>query len=307
MDLKQDTVVLIDKPAGRTSFNIFSEVRKILKIKKIGHSGTLDLAASGLLVACTGSATRLTRFFLESDKRYTATLKLGIVTDSCDTEGEVLETRPVEGVTKQTVEDVLSEFKGDIIQIPPVYSALKINGRRASDLAREGRDVKMKERKIRIDSIDLTDCDLDNDSFTIDVKCSKGTYIRSLAFDIGQRLGTGAHLSDLRRTESGIFNVENAATIEEIREFSSGADIEKKFVLDPVDALKGFSRMIVDCDAESRIMNGAPFNRNNVLLTEEKDKNLFIILNKQENLIAIADIAIDKWQIKYYNVFNNRA
>ncbi|MCP4132650.1 MAG: tRNA pseudouridine(55) synthase TruB [bacterium] len=303
----QNAVILIDKPVGRTSFETVSQVKRLLKVKKIGHSGTLDKFASGLLVLCTGRATRLTNYFLESDKEYSGIVQLGIATDTCDIYGDVITNNPFAHITEEEIKNALNSFKGEIMQMPPLYSALKINGQRASDLVRNGKEVEIKERQITIYNIESRHIDRENGRVSIYVSSSKGTYIRSIARDMGEILGTGAHLASLRRLKSGHFSIENAVTIEELREFIEKGTQEKDFIVSPVNALQKFSCITVNNAARNRIVNGAYFDREDALnidINEINEKKLFIIVDEDKNLIAIAEIDIEKWHIKYRNVFN---
>jgi tRNA pseudouridine55 synthase len=301
-----NSVLLIDKPAGQTSFDTISILKKILKTKKIGHSGTLDKFASGLLIICTGWATKLTRYFLESDKRYIGTVKLGITTDTDDLTGNIIENKEVKNLDPEDINNLPGKFIGESYQLPPLYSALKINGRRASDLTREGKNISLNRRKININKLDILKIDLDNSTVEIDVTCSKGTYIRSLARDIGEYLGTGAHLAGLRRIASGNFTIENAATIDEVikSEGNSCTTIDKKFLLRPEEALSTFSSIIIKNIIIKKIVNGAFFDKKDVIEIRDRKRNPFIILDEEENLIAIADVDINNWLIKYLNVFN---
>lgn len=301
-----NSVLLIDKPAGQTSFDTISILKRILKTKKIGHSGTLDKFASGLLIICTGWATKLTRYFLESDKRYIGTVKLGITTDTDDLTGNIIENKEVKTLDPEDIYNLPGKFTGESYQLPPLYSALKINGRRASDLTREGKNISLNRRKININKLDILKIDLDNSTVEIDVTCSKGTYIRSLARDIGEYLGTGAHLAGLRRIASGNFTIENAATIDEVikSEGNSCTTKDKKFLLRPEEALSTFSSIIIKNIIIKKIVNGAFFDKKDVIEIRDRKRNPFIILDEEENLIAIADIDIDNWLIKYLNVFN---
>lgn len=301
----QDAVILVDKPVGRTSFETIAILKRLLNVKKIGHSGTLDRFASGLLVVCTGSATKLTRFFLESDKRYIGVVKLGVSTDTNDIEGNILETKSTENITTEDITKLVAGIRGEILQKPPVFSALKVNGKRASDLARNEKRVNLKERKVFIYNIDIVDFDLENARFTIDVISSKGTYIRSIARDIGEVLETGAYLESLKRMNVGHFSIEQTATLEEIHDFISGRELNKCFILKPVEALKGFSEIVIKNEIRGRVLNGAYFKIEDVLDINENKKKKFIIVDEKKNLIAIADIDIEKWHIKYLNVFNN--
>jgi len=300
-----NAVILLDKPEGKTSFDLISAVKRITGIKKIGHSGTLDKFATGLMVICTGQATRLTQFFLEDDKRYTGRIQLGIETDTCDITGEVISQKPFSSVDWNRLKDTLAEFTGSVNQIPPKYSALKIKGKRASDRMRAGEDINLAGRDVKIYSIDITDVDAAEGCIDIDVFCSKGTYIRSLARDIGDRLETGACLSSLRRISSGAFKISQAAAIDELKNAADTLDLENKpFLVNPVDVLKNFSRVILNESGAARVANGALFSRDDVILIEKKDVDFFIITDNHENLIAIAEIDIEKWLIIYNCVFN---
>ncbi len=201
-------VLLIDKPVGPTSFRIVQQVRRALKIKKVGHAGTLDPFASGLLIVCVGRpATRLVSSLMEGEKEYEATLQLGVETDTQDSTGQVIAEKQVGEIDRDRVRDCLAQFTGEQLQTPPQYSALKHKGKPLYYYARKGIKVTKEPRKIQIREIELLS--LDPDSMQIRVVCSKGTYIRTLAADIGRSLGCGAHLTGLRRLRSGRFTVED--------------------------------------------------------------------------------------------------
>ena len=189
-------------------------------------------------------------------------------------------------------------------QLPPLYSALKIEGRRSSDLIREGKPVSLEKRRVVIRKLDILKIDLDNSNVKIDVTCSKGTYIRSLAMDIGEYLGTGAYLESLQRTASGIFTLENAATIDEIKEYLEGSEIKKKFLLKPEQALINFSSIKINNSIKTKILNGAFFSENDIISIKNNGTTPFTILDEEENLIAIANVDINNWSINYLNVFN---
>ena len=175
---------------------------------KVGHAGTLDPLATGVLIICTGKATKQIEQLQAGVKEYVATLKLGATTPSFDLEKEIDATYPTEHITRESVEAALQTFVGEIMQVPPVFSAVKVDGKRAYDLARKGKDVELKAKPLRIDEIELLDCNLEAMEITIRVVCSKGTYIRALARDIGQALQSGAHLTALRRTRVGDFTID---------------------------------------------------------------------------------------------------
>lgn len=211
-------LILLDKPEGITSFRAVSEVKRRLGIKRVGHTGTLDPMATGVLPLLTGRASRLSSMMLESDKRYTATVRLGVITDTLDITGNVLEEKPVK-VSDNDLEKALMHFRGEQSQLPPMYSALKKDGVRLYDLARQGVEVEREPRQIVIKELNLIER-INSTDFIIDVLCSKGTYIRSLAQDIGEFLGTGATLTALRRTAVSGFLIEDCITLDDVFEGS---------------------------------------------------------------------------------------
>jgi len=298
-----NSIVLLDKPAGRTSFDVINDLKRYAGVKKIGHSGTLDKFASGLLVVCTGKLTRLTRYFLESDKRYTGTIQLGIETDTYDITGEILSQKDFSGISESDIKEGATRFTGSISQNPPRYSSLKVKGKRASDRMRRGEDVILEPRNVKIYNFTITGIDFDKGLIDFDIKCSKGTYIRSIARDLGEELGTAACLSALRRLESGVFNIDNAVPPEEIAEYMKG-ESTSSFVIDPVYALKDFGRLVLDSAGSARVANGAFFSRENVLEMHIEEGNKTLILDEDENLIAIADIDVADWFISYDSVFS---
>jgi len=212
--------VVIDKPAGITSHDVVSSVRKICKLKKVGHTGTLDPFATGVLPVAIGEGTKAIPFLDESIKEYQAVMRLGVVTDTQDCTGAVLSTAPWQGVTLQSIQQLLPRFTGKITQIPPMFSAIKKDGVPLSRMARAGISVERAPRTVTIHRIDITRCSLPE--VTISVSCSPGTYVRTLANDLGELLGCGAHLTELRRTASGIFSLAGALTINELQERVAG-------------------------------------------------------------------------------------
>lgn len=217
-DFLKGEVLLFDKNKEWTSFDLVQRVRNTLcrnlgiKKMKVGHAGTLDPLASGLMILCTGKATKLIESFQDKDKEYTATLKLGATTPSYDMETDEENHKPYGNLTSETITDTLQKFLGETDQIPPLYSAVKIKGERAFDYARRGENLKLNPKKIVIKNIDVRSVDLP--FVTIYVKCSKGTYIRALARDVGKELGCGAYLTELRRTKIGDYDVKDAMTID---------------------------------------------------------------------------------------------
>ena len=209
-----NTIITLYKPSGITSHQAVGKVKRLFSEKKAGHTGTLDPLATGVLLVCLGEATKVSRFLLDMDKRYCARVKLGERTDTLDADGTVVERRGVSFVTDEAIIRVAEGFVGRIKQKPPMYSAVKINGQTLHKLARKGIEVDRPARSVEIYEVRVLDVEMP--FFTLDVSCSKGTYIRSLCDDIGQGLGTGAHLVSLERTGIGIFDVRDAVTFEEL-------------------------------------------------------------------------------------------
>lgn len=219
-------IVNIIKPTGMTSHDVVSAVRKILNIKKVGHTGTLDPDASGVLPICIGKSTKVSELILNKDKSYICELTLGINTDTYDSSGEILEQFNVE-VTEEEIKNAFETQRGEIDQVPPIYSALKVNGKRMCDLARSGKadEIVVKSRKVNIKDINILS--INNNKIMFYVKCSKGTYVRSICYDVGKELGCGGHMSFLLRTSSGKFNLENGITLEQLQENKDNNTLDK--------------------------------------------------------------------------------
>lgn len=248
-----DGVLLLDKPIGLTSNDALQKARRLFSAAKGGHTGTLDPLATGLLPLCFGEATKFSADLLDADKTYEAILQLGVTTDSGDADGVVLTTAAV-NVSETDVLAVLPRFIGDIQQIPPMHSALKRNGRPLYELARKGIEVEREPRAVTIHGIDMLG--LEGDTLSLRVSCSKGTYIRVLATDIGALLGCGAHLKGLRRTKVGDLDLQNSVTLAELEVLD---DARRAGRLQPVDALVSSLPVIaVEGEAEQRFRHGNP-------------------------------------------------
>ena len=207
-------VLLVDKPTAHTSHDVVARLRRKLNMRRIGHAGTLDPMATGLLIMLIGKATRISQYLISLDKEYEGTITLGQTTDSQDADGEVMETRPVPPLTEDEVRTAMNAFLGDQYQMPPMYSAIKIDGVPLYKSARKGENVVREPRFIRVMSFDLTRFALPQLDFRL--RSSKGTYVRTIAHDLGQKLGCGAHLSALRRTATDRFNISQALTLDAI-------------------------------------------------------------------------------------------
>lgn len=208
---EEGQVLLIDKPLDWTSFDVVRKIRNLVRIKKVGHAGTLDPLASGLLIVCTGRFTKRINEFMAQEKEYTGTFTLGAVTPTYDLESEPEQPRPFAQLTGEEIKNATHQFTGEILQVPPAHSAIKVDGKRVYELARAGKEVKLEPRKLTIYTFEITRIELPEVDFR--VVCSTGTYIRSLAHDFGQALGCGAYLSRLCRTRIGEFRLEEAMTL----------------------------------------------------------------------------------------------
>jgi tRNA pseudouridine55 synthase len=209
-----DGVLLLDKPAGLTSNDALQRAKRLLRARKAGHTGSLDPIATGLLPLCFGEATKISRFLLEADKRYLTTFKLGEITDTGDSQGEVTERRPV-NVTRRQIERSLARFQGEIEQVPPMYSAIKRDGQPLYKLARQGIEVEREARRVRVEELRVIDF-REGELVELEIACGSGFYVRSFAHDLGELLGCGAHVAALRRLAVGGFDVSRAVTLEQL-------------------------------------------------------------------------------------------
>jgi tRNA pseudouridine55 synthase len=212
-ELKEGAVILIDKPLRWTSFDALNKLRWLVKMKKIGHCGTLDPLATGLLICCTGKMTKKITEYQKQEKEYTGIIHLGAVTPTYDLESEPEQSQPFNHLTEEEIKAATATFTGDILQTPPIHSAIKKDGKRVYELARQGIEVKLEPRPVNIKTFEITKIDLPEVHFR--VVCSTGTYIRSLANDFGAALGCGGYLQELRRTKIGDYSVDNALTVDE--------------------------------------------------------------------------------------------
>jgi len=248
-----DGILNILKPPGMTSFDVVAYLRGLLKQKKIGHTGTLDPGAVGVLPVCIGKATKTIEYLTDKDKAYRAELTLGIVTDTQDSYGEVLKVCEV-GFTPDQIHSAIMSFVGSYSQIPPMYSAVKVEGRKLYELAREGITIKRKARNVSIYSIDIIE--IKDNKAIFDVVCSKGTYIRTLCSDIGEKLGCGGHMSFLVRTRAGRFELSDSLTLEEICGFSKDRSIDCK-LLAIEHVFEDFERIDLNDYETKKLVNGA--------------------------------------------------
>lgn len=273
-----DGILNINKPTGMSSFDVVRKVKNIAKTKKVGHTGTLDPEASGVLPICIGRATKLVDYIMNDYKIYKAELKLGIITDTYDREGKILKTSEV-NVSKEQIESVIKSFIGEIEQVPPMFSALKVNGQRLYSLARQGIEIERKARKINIYSINILDINTPN--ITFEVKCSKGTYIRSLCYDIGEKLECGGAMWNLQRIQTGTFNILDSVELEELN-----SDNIVNYLIPMDKALDEYPRLNLDEKYEKLLFNGVTIKDYSVLKNIEKDR-LYRVYVKCDEFIGI--------------------
>ena len=245
-------VLFVDKPVGMTSHDVVQFVRKGTKITRAGHTGTLDPRASGVLVVLVGPAVRLSEFVSASDKRYQAVIKFGQTTTTYDSEGDITSRRPFD-ISHEELEEALSEFVGEVEQTPPAYSALKVRGKKAYELARDGKEVQLEPRLITIHSLELLDWD--PPEAVVDIQCSSGTYVRSLASDLGERLGAGATLVGLRRPKNGRFGLREAVSLRRLDEAFENGDWYR-YLVPAAEALGDWHTVILKVDEIDDVTHG---------------------------------------------------
>jgi tRNA pseudouridine55 synthase len=276
-------VLIIDKPSGMTSHDVVRRLRRLLKIRRIGHAGTLDPMATGILQVAIGEGTRLVEFLMEGEKTYRAVLRLGEITDTQDAEGKIIESRPVGVIGQEEIEAACSAFRGRIRQIPPMFSALKKDGVSLHRLARQGIEIEREPREIEIRRLRILAVDLP--LITLEVDCSKGTYIRTLAHDLGAALGPGAHLISLRRLRSGSFAEGDSIPLAglEAADLTDGCP----GLLSLRDALRGYRLLALNDVAALRLQNGVPPNYVETV-GERPETGETILLLYREELMAVA-------------------
>lgn len=277
-------ILVVDKPVGLTSHDVVESIRRGTNIRRAGHTGTLDPRASGVLVVLVGPAVRLSEFVSASDKRYQAILRLGSTTDTFDAEGRFTtqDSAPV-NVTEAQFEEVLQRFIGEIEQTPPPYSAIKVHGRRAYEMAREGEEVKLEPRKIQVHHLEVLEWALPE--VVIDVHCSSGTYVRSLANDVGAALGCGAYLVGLRRTKSGRFTLRDAVPLRKLQEAFTAGDWSQ-FLIPAAEALSEWKAVELNADQVEEVKHG-----HRVKAAPEAEPGLVRGVSMAGELVAVMDLA----------------
>ncbi len=296
-------ILLVDKPAGITSAKVVARIKKIFGARKVGHTGTLDPFATGIMVCCINRGTKLARFFLHGNKKYEAVLLLGIETDTQDSTGIVTDTCDNVLFSEIKLRSVFNQFKGTIEQIPPVYSALKCKGTPLYKLARRGNPVQKPARRITIFNIEILRINLPLIHFS--VSCSAGTYIRTLCADIGKFLGCGGHLKELRRIQSGGFSITEALKLSEIENFALSGKISDR-IISMSNALQDMPEHIADKALAKKIMHGNIITKKDLRPVHTETSEGFIkIVDTNNHLIAVLKDTKKRNRFSYCCVFNN--
>jgi tRNA pseudouridine55 synthase len=305
MSCESSGIIVIDKPESISSAGVVAAVKKRLKAKKVGHTGTLDPFATGVLVCCINKATRLADFFLKGNKKYEAVLHLGIETDTQDATGNITATGEIDHILEHHITSVIQQFQGEIKQRPPAYSALKHKGVPLYKYARKGQPIFKPERDTFISYINIMDIHLPEIHF--EVSCKSGTYVRTLGADIGRALGCGGHLKKLRRIESSGFSIKDAVNFSEIDKISADPpdDLLRKLV-SMTDALPNLPEFIASDMLATKIMHGRKITEKDIVLPNINDGGAFIkILDTSHNLIAIVQFNKEESSYTYFCVLSN--
>jgi tRNA pseudouridine55 synthase len=281
--MSQFGLLIIDKPVGPTSHQVVSVVRRGSGVRKVGHAGTLDPRASGVLVLCLGAATRLSEYLSTASKRYQAVIRFGSSTKTYDSEGEVM-LQTGDSPERSSIEQLLPEFQGEISQVPPPFSAIKVKGSKAYELAREGKEIELDPRQVTI--YDLKFLSYKAPDLSLEIECSAGTYIRSIAHDLGDRLSTGAHLAGLRRIKSGPFTIKDAIPLPKL-EVGFMVDKWEKYLIPAVEALPDFPIVKVSHENLGQIQHG------HRVPAEEGSSGLARAVDSEGNLVAILEAVED--------------
>lgn len=293
-------IICLDKQEHMTSFSAVARARRITGEKKAGHAGTLDPMATGILPVLFGGATRFMEFLPVHDKGYRARIQLGMTTDTLDTTGTVL-TRSGVRVSKAQVEQALAAFRGDILQVPPMYSALSKNGVRLYELARRGEEVERQARPVTIYRLELTEFDGQTQECTLNVLCSKGTYIRSLADDLGRMLGCGAVMSGLRRTYAAGFSLKDCVTLDTLSELAQQGKLSQCMI--PLErALAAYPSLSVTQAQAVRFANGGALDADRLRFAEKRD-GLFRVYSPDERFLGLGELLPEERELKVRRVF----
>lgn len=295
-------VVVVNKPQNWTSHDCVAVVRRVIGVKRVGHTGTLDPMATGVLPVCVGTAARINEYLDYDTKTYDCVMKLGMITDTLDIWGEVLEERPVPDMDEAVIAETIMGFTGEISQIPPKYSALKVAGKKLYEYARAGQEVEIKPRKINIKHISVNNIDLENKEISFTVECSKGTYIRSLCADIGEKLGCGACMSGLVRTKTGVFTLDDTVDIEAVKKMSREELVSKLF---PTDyPLVQFGRVELSVNRAKDFVNGKKIPKRDLAIVRESSRDDFYNVYFNDTFLGVAKLV--KGVLSAHKVFDVR-
>lgn len=295
-----DGIMVINKPENYTSFDVVAVMRKLLKTKKVGHAGTLDPMATGVLPILAGNATKIQNLLQGSSKEYRAKFRLGLITDTEDTSGKILKKNPV-NVNVETLKKVISAFVGEIKQVPPMYSAIKKDGVRLYSLARQGIDVSREKRVVTIDDIKLENYNEKMCEATMLVRCSKGTYIRTLCADIGAQLGCGAAMSGLERTRVGSFTLEKSITLDRAKELASENKLDK--LLLSIDSVLSKYNAVKVTDAQTvRFLNGGGLALDRISIKDAQDSQKLKVYGTDGKLLGLGIVNVTKKEMSVYKL-----
>ncbi|HIW39828.1 MAG TPA: tRNA pseudouridine(55) synthase TruB [Candidatus Eubacterium pullicola] len=295
-------VVVVNKPQNWTSHDCVAVVRRVIGVKRVGHTGTLDPMATGVLPVCVGTAARINEYLDYDTKTYDCVMKLGIITDTLDIWGEVLEERPVPDMDEAIIAETIMGFTGEISQIPPKFSALKVAGKKLYEYARAGQEVEIKPRKIIIKHISVNNINLENKEISFTVECSKGTYIRSLCADIGEKLGCGACMSGLVRTKTGVFTLDDTVDIETVKKMSREELVSKLF---PTDyPLVQFGRVELSANRAKDFVNGKKIPKRDLTIVRESSRDDFYNVYFNDIFLGVAKLV--KGVLSAHKVFDVR-
>lgn len=284
-------IIVINKPIGKTSHDMVSFVRRLTGIKKVGHTGTLDPDATGVLPICIGKATKAADMLTVSDKAYQTQLVLGKTTDTQDASGKILKESEVT-VTQKKIEDTVSQFIGEISQIPPMFSAIKKDGKKLYELARQGISIEREPRKVTIYGIAIKEINFENKTVNLDISCSKGTYIRTLCEDIGEKLGCGAYMNSLVRTKSAGFTLADSYKVEELEKMKEDGTLKNALL--PLDSIFGdYEKIKLNTVLAKKVKNGVRIKANNI-----KNGQMYRIYDENDEFLCISECKNDELVLK---------
>ena len=297
-------IICINKPEGFTSFDVIAKMRGILKLKRLGHAGTLDPMATGVLPVFAGRATKACDIIPDRDKTYEAGFKLGLVTDTQDSSGNVTEEKNADNITAEDIEEALCGFRGDIMQIPPMYSAVMINGQRLYDLARQGKTVEREARPVTIYSLELLEYDNVKNEGRLSVSCSKGTYIRTLINDIGDILGCGGIMTSLVRTKACGYNLKDCVSLEDLQKLADEGISAEKYLC-PIDKVFGeYDRIKLNPHQEKLYRNGVKLDLDRVnIKLSDSSKDIFRVYGADGAFIGLAQAKLETRELGVYKNF----